>query len=65
MVLVSDINDHSPVFVSPTSTAMISEGLPVGAVVLNFLATDEDFGTNGEIQYSIESEQQAALGTYG
>ena len=61
-ILVSDINDNSPEFLSSIITLTVSEGLPVGATVFNFVAIDEDVGSNGKVEYSIESEQVAALG---
>ena len=52
-----DQNDHSPVFTSVTTPlgSMISETIPVGTVILEVAASDEDSGTNAEVVFSIVS----------
>ena len=51
---VLDVNDHDPVIMAPSSLA-VEEVLPVGSLVAdNIYVTDEDFGSNGGILYSLE-----------
>lgn len=56
-ILVTDVNDNGPVFPTDTLSISISESLPVGTPVLNLVATDNDFGTNAQLVYSIVSEE--------
>ena len=57
---VTDINDNSPVFPTDTLNISISESLPVDTAVLNLAATDNDFGLNAQIVYSIVLEESDA-----
>uniref|UniRef100_A0AC34PUQ4 Uncharacterized protein n=1 Tax=Panagrolaimus sp. JU765 TaxID=591449 RepID=A0AC34PUQ4_9BILA len=55
-VNVIDINDHAPVFVSSGDnghTFTVEENLPIGKEIGRLFAVDDDFGSNGEIRYSI------------
>nr|XP_022319465.1 cadherin-23-like isoform X3 [Crassostrea virginica] len=54
-VLVIDKNNHDPTFLQSFYTANISEGSPPGSFVKTVSATDQDFGSNGNISYSIWS----------
>ena len=47
-------NNHPPIF-QPTLAITISELTPVDTAVVTVSATDDDFGINGEIRYSIIS----------
>ena len=38
----------------------LSESLPVGTAVTSIVATDEDFGTNGQVNYAIASQYSSA-----
>jgi hypothetical protein len=38
----------------------LSESLPVGTPIINLVATDEDFGTNGQVNYSVASQSSGA-----
>lgn len=59
-ILVSDINDNVPSFQSNFTTLTLSESLPIGTAILNLVATDSDFGSNGLVNYTILSEQLEA-----
>ena len=53
---MSDINDHSPMFIpSNTFIFQVSENLPVAAIVHTFAVIDADFGSNAELNYTLES----------
>ncbi|KAG8507314.1 Protocadherin-23 [Galemys pyrenaicus] len=53
-VVILDMNDHRPNFVSP-STAYISEDAVVGSLVHHLAAEDPDEGRNGRVTFSILS----------
>ena len=59
-LLVTDINDNSPMFPTDTIRETISEGLPMGTTVLTLAATDRDFGSNARVNYTIVTEQTSA-----
>ena len=50
---VLDSNDHHPVFPNSSSYLTISEATPIGSLVMVVTATDEDHGSNSEIEYTI------------
>ncbi|KFM65286.1 Protocadherin-like wing polarity protein stan, partial [Stegodyphus mimosarum] len=50
---VSDENDHAPSFEQNTYEASIRESASVGSTVVTVRATDQDSGSNSEIEYSI------------
>lgn len=52
-VIVLDVNDSPPRFLSNPLTHQIREKLPIGAAAMNVSAVDDDVGTNAEILYSI------------
>ena len=52
-VTVLDVNDHKPEFKVKNDTIYISEKTPVGTVVYQTNATDQDIDENGNIIYSI------------
>uniref|UniRef100_A0A4W6FUB5 Protocadherin-16 n=1 Tax=Lates calcarifer TaxID=8187 RepID=A0A4W6FUB5_LATCA len=56
-VIVTDINDHAPVFNQSRYHAIISESLPQGSSILQVFATDEDEGDNGLVLYEINRRQ--------
>ncbi|XP_041845621.1 protocadherin alpha-3-like isoform X30 [Melanotaenia boesemani] len=55
-VIVSDINDNSPVCHKQKYTITIKENAPVGTFLLTVNASDSDEGVNGEIEYSLRSK---------
>ena len=57
-VTVLASNDNPPIF-QPTSSVTISELTLVDTVVVTVSATDDDFGINGEVRYSIISGNTA------
>ena len=57
-VTVTDINDNRPLFLSK-ATATISENNSIGDVFYQADASDLDYGTNGEVFYSITSIAEA------
>ena len=59
-ILVTDINDNIPVFPTDNLNISISESLPVDTAVLNLVATDNDFGSNAQLVYSIVLEESSA-----
>ena len=52
MVLL-DVNDMSPEFISPTKISII-ENAPSNTVVMAIKAVDRDEGRNGYVEYSLE-----------
>lgn len=59
---MSDVNDNAPIFQSNFINLTLSEGLPLETAVLNLVATDSDFGANGQVNYTILNEQSDASG---
>ena len=52
-VIILDVNDSPPRFLSNPLTQQIREKMPVGAAAMNVTAVDDDEGTNAEILYSL------------
>ncbi|MGH0141278.1 UNVERIFIED_CONTAM: hypothetical protein FKN15_078002, partial [Acipenser sinensis] len=52
-ILVSDINDHAPVFTQRMYTASVTENLDINSEVLVVSATDMDEGENAMMTFSI------------
>lgn len=50
-VYIEDENDNAPVFRSKSYTTQIPEGSPIGSHVIRVLASDSDFGLNGDVVY--------------
>ncbi|XP_074527695.1 protocadherin-16 isoform X1 [Halichoeres trimaculatus] len=57
-VFVTDENDNSPVFSSPSAVSVM-EDQPVGFVILYVMARDEDEGENGRVSYRIQAGNSA------
>ncbi|XP_017282635.1 protocadherin alpha-8-like [Kryptolebias marmoratus] len=57
-VIVSDINDNSPVCDKQKYAITIKENAPVGTFLLTVNASDPDEGVNGEIEYSLRSKNR-------
>ncbi|XP_075131437.1 protocadherin gamma-B7-like isoform X25 [Leptodactylus fuscus] len=51
-ITVQDVNDNFPTFLKDTYHIRLPEDSPVGSLVGNVNATDEDEGTNGLVTYS-------------
>ena len=54
-VTVEDINDNSPTFIHNNQYQSISEDTGIGVSIAQFVASDRDFGSNGEVMYSISA----------
>ncbi|XP_071953449.1 cadherin-23-like [Antedon mediterranea] len=50
---ISDENDNAPMFASPIVTESVTEGPPVGNVILNIMAYDPDADINGQVMYTL------------
>ncbi|XP_026186775.1 protocadherin alpha-4-like [Mastacembelus armatus] len=57
-VIVSDVNDNSPVCDKQKYTITIKENAPAGTLLLTVKASDTDEGMNGEIEYSLKSKHR-------
>lgn len=55
---VLDVNDHAPIFEKPWYTFDISEGEYNNMVLSKITATDEDYGDNANVTYSIASNDK-------
>ncbi|AWP12616.1 putative protocadherin alpha-3-like [Scophthalmus maximus] len=55
-VIVSDVNDNSPVCERQKYTITIKENAPAGTSLLAVNASDSDEGMNGEIEYSLRGK---------
>ncbi|XP_057676860.1 protocadherin Fat 3 isoform X2 [Corythoichthys intestinalis] len=53
-VKVQDVNDNEPTFETETYVATVMEGMPVGTRVVQVRAQDPDWGSNGQVIYSLE-----------
>lgn len=58
-IQVKDVNDNKPVFESDPYEAVIVENLPSGTQVIQVKTTDNDFGTNGHVLYSLDLKQNS------
>lgn len=58
-VIVTDANDHAPMFGSDLYTAKVDENSPLSTFVLQVFAADQDSGPNRDIQYSIVKGNEA------
>ncbi|XP_061755353.1 protocadherin Fat 3-like [Nerophis ophidion] len=52
-VKVLDVNDNKPVFETETYVVTVMEGMPVGTRVVQVRAIDPDWGSNGQVTYSL------------
>lgn len=60
-VIITDENDHAPVFHPPNYRARIEENNQVGQFVVKVTATDYDYLKNGIVEYSLSAEVQHLL----
>ena len=56
-VLVVDVNDNKPRFSKQTQNISLSESAPIGHSISIMIAQDLDFGSNGDIQYTLTSSK--------
>ena len=57
-VIVDDVNDNDPVFIEQDIFITVGEGEDLGEVLVQGrLASDIDSGTNGQITYSLLSDE--------
>ncbi|XP_026095462.1 protocadherin alpha-8-like [Carassius auratus] len=56
IVNIEDVNDNIPVFSKPLLKARVVENAPLGTSVIEVHASDPDEGLNGEIAYSLVSQ---------
>ncbi|KAM9332560.1 protocadherin Fat 3 [Pholidichthys leucotaenia] len=54
-VKILDVNDNKPSFETNTYVATVMEGMPVGTRVVQVRALDPDWGSNGQVTYSLGS----------
>ncbi|XP_022800058.1 uncharacterized protein LOC111337931 isoform X2 [Stylophora pistillata] len=52
-IQVEDVNDNAPYFTKKLFTATILDDFPIGSVVMNVTALDNDSGSNGHVTYSL------------
>ncbi|KAF7415031.1 hypothetical protein HZH68_003520 [Vespula germanica] len=55
-VVLLDVNDMSPEFISPTKISII-ENSPSNTIVMAIKAIDRDEGRNGYVEYSLEDDE--------
>ncbi|XP_014662007.1 PREDICTED: cadherin-related tumor suppressor-like, partial [Priapulus caudatus] len=55
IIVVNDVNDHTPTFLKLEYVAVLSESVPTGSFVASVSATDADTGINAKLTYSIVS----------
>ncbi|XP_051903269.1 protocadherin Fat 3 [Hippocampus zosterae] len=63
-VKVMDVNDNEPVFETDTYVATVMEGMPVGTRVVQVRALDPDWGSNGQVTYSLAEGPSAAVSVF-
>lgn len=56
VVILTDVNDHSPVFASSSLEARVRENSAVGTVVCRATASDADDGLNAALRYRFTAE---------
>ncbi|XP_069049414.1 protocadherin Fat 1 isoform X3 [Lepisosteus oculatus] len=57
-IQVKDVNDNSPQFESNPYKAFVVENSPGGTQVIQVRANDVDSGTNGQVMYSLDQNQE-------
>lgn len=53
VVVVNDVNDNAPVFENFNAVVNVSEDEALGYPVTTVVASDRDFGENGQVSYSV------------
>ena len=62
VVVISDVNDNTPVFSPLTYTAAVTEGITPPHLITTVYARDADSGSNAQITYSFDSQSKAFSG---
>ncbi|XP_061108849.1 protocadherin Fat 1 isoform X2 [Conger conger] len=57
-VVLTDVNDNTPQFLAAEYRANVASDVPRGTTVVRITATDMDEGTNADITYSIEADDE-------
>ena len=57
-LVIMDINDNSPVFDKESYLMIVNEDIPLGTVIANVKAIDNDEGANGAVTHSIVGSDQ-------
>ena len=57
-ITVEDQNDNDPQFSKNKYSATVNEDAPIGSSVLQVQATDQDYGENAKVTYSLSNETQ-------
>jgi len=63
-VIIKDVNDNGPSFVSPSaqdSTVLLTDSATVGNIIAHVVAVDKDSGENGRITYSFISDSKGII----
>ncbi|CAN2390484.1 homophilic cell adhesion via plasma membrane adhesion molecules, partial [Pristimantis euphronides] len=63
-IIVLDVNDNFPKFNKDTYKLSLSENAPVGFLVLQLNAVDEDEGLNAQITYSFQDVPETMYSTF-
>ena len=53
VISLEDVNDNAPYFSSSLYSANVTENIPIGSLIVNVTAEDEDCGSNGQVTYSL------------
>ncbi len=64
-VIVDDVNDHAPHFENDAYMFSVSENSPLGTIVDEAIALDEDHGDNALIQYSVQDTDYFSINDKG
>lgn len=56
-VKVLDLNDNAPSFETGSYEAVVMEGMPIGTRIILVRAVDPDWGSNGQVTYSLANPQ--------
>lgn len=60
-IIVTDINEFSPVFTESVYNISVNEDIPAGTSIVNVSATDLDQGPNGRITYRLSPNQDIRI----
>ncbi|XP_077122281.1 protocadherin gamma-B1-like isoform X10 [Ranitomeya variabilis] len=63
-IIISDINDNSPVFTQDVYKVSVRENIPVNSTILQVSASDEDEGVNAQITYSFTNTEKSIFETF-